>query len=114
MKRVNQLSNNLKVYQQERKKTLAELAEELDIAKSTLYSILVSGNATIDTLIRIANALDVSLDVLVFGRLAPSGFDKLFVIIPAIGWYARLPAHHQGLFRYHLIKILQLLQTDQN
>ena len=43
MKRDNHLSDNLKVYQRERGKTLSEFSREIGIAKSTLQSVMVDG-----------------------------------------------------------------------
>ena len=40
----------------------------MGIPKSTVQAIMMDGNTTVDTLIRMANALNISLDDLVFGE----------------------------------------------
>ena len=69
MEKSNFLSENLKAYQMAHSKSLLEFSEELGIPKSTIQSIISDGNTTLDTLIRMAKALDASLDELVFGDL---------------------------------------------
>ena len=113
MERNNQLSDNLKAYQRERDKTLSEFSRELGIAKSTLQSVMTDGNTTVDTLIRIANALDLTLDALVFGVSQEARMDQLEDVLSKLDWYACLPVQKQTLFRYQLNKLLQLLSEAQ-
>ena len=56
MEKRNRLAENLRLYQQMRDKTLAELSAELGVARSTVQSILTDGNTTVDTLVRIHTA----------------------------------------------------------
>ena len=112
MERNNHLSDNLRAYQREREQTLSEFSRELGIAKSTLQSVMADGNATVDTLIRMANALGVSLDELVFDRIPPTRLDKIHYLISELNWYMRLPAQKQDLFRSYLTELFHLLQDN--
>ena len=102
MKRSNHLSKNLKVFQQERGKTQAEFSEELGIPKSTVQAIKVDGNTTVDTLIRMANALNVSLVDLLFGELPLKKIHDVQRFLCDVGWFMKLNAEKQEKFRYHL------------
>ena len=57
MERTNHLSDNLKAYKEGMGKSLSDFARELSIPKSTIQAAMADGNTTLDTLIRIANAL---------------------------------------------------------
>ena len=63
----NNLSKNLRDFQTEMRKTLMEFSKEPGIAKSTVQSAMEGGNTTLDTAIRMAEQLGVTLDDLVFG-----------------------------------------------
>lgn len=112
MERNNHLSDNLKAYQNARGKNLAEFSEELGVAKSTVQSVMVEGNTTVDTLIRIANSLHVSLDELVFGELPAKLLGDVHYFLREVDWFAKLPEEKQKKFRYHLDELLKLLGYD--
>lgn len=112
MERSNNLSDNLKVYQNARRKSLAEFSEELGIARSTMQSILVDGNTTVDTLIRMANTLYVSLDELVFGNLPSKRLDSVQCFLRDMEWFSSLPPEKQEKFRSLLCELLTLLEYD--
>lgn len=113
MERRNRLSDNLRQYQRARGETLAEFSEELGIARSTIQSILVDGNTTVDTLIRMANALNISLDELVFGE-PPAAAPRSGEEAPdAFRRYSELPPEAQNRLRRHLNEIFELLRPDE-
>ena len=111
MERTNNLSSNLKAYQTTRGKNLAEFSAELGIPRSTVQSAMAEGNTTLDTLIRMAVALQVTLDELVFGSV-PAKADKLLRFLRPLHWFASLSLEKQTRFRYHLGEILKLLECD--
>ena len=113
MERDNHLSDNLKAYQRARDETLTEFSSYLGIARSTLRSVMVDGNTTVDTLVRIANALGVTLNELVFGRVPPAWMDRLQGLVSTMGWYVQLPAYKQGLLLYHLSGICLLMGEEE-
>jgi len=112
MERSNHLSDNLKAYQNAKRKTLAEFSKEIGIAKSTICSVMVDGNTTLDTLVRIANALNVSLDELVFGELPAEYQNVVQHFLKDVGWFIELTPEKQKKFQYHLCEILKVLNYD--
>lgn len=110
MERNNLLSSNLRAYQTAHNKSLLEFSEELGIPKSTIQSIISDGNTTLDTLIRMANALDVSLDELVFGNfpIRQKQLHDLQYFLHEIGCFTKLPPEKQEVFRCHLNELLKL------
>lgn len=112
MKRTNNLSNNLKAFQKARHITQTEFAQALDMPKSTLQAVMLDGNTTLDTLIHLADALDVSLDELVFSADLPEKYGMIQWLLDGVGWYAALSAERQEGLRYHILGILELLTRD--
>jgi transcriptional regulator with XRE-family HTH domain len=114
MEKSNFLSENLKAYQMAHSKSLLEFSEELGISKSTIQSIISDGNTTLDTLIRMAKALDASLDELVFGDL-PAKQKQLHDLqhfLHEVSCFAKLPPEKQKMFRYHLGELLKLIEYE--
>ena len=110
MKRDNHLSDNLKTYQRVRGKTLSEFSREIGIAKSTLQSVMVDGNTTVDTLIRIANALGVTLGELVFGNIQRVEIDAVRKVLSEVEWYVQIPGDKQEKMVYHLSELMKLIE----
>ena len=77
MKKTNMLSHNLISYQKARGLSNVEFANELCIGESTLRAIRKNGNTTLDTLMRISDAMGVSLDLLVHDA---DFSDKMFIL----------------------------------
>ena len=109
MERTNHLSDNLKAYKEGMGKSLSDFARELSIPKSTIQAAMADGNTTLDTLIRIANALGVSLDELVFGTVSIEAAGKARCLLRQVEWYHFLPADKQEAFQYHFGEILKLM-----
>lgn len=109
MERTNHLSDNLKAYKEGTGKSVSDFAKELGIPKSTIQAAMADGNTTLDTLIRIVNALGMSLDELVFGTVSMEAAGKAKGLLRQVEWYHFLPADKQEAFRYHFEEILKLL-----
>lgn len=105
----NHLAENLRLHQHLRGASLAEFSEELGIARSTVQSILSDGNTTVDTLVRMANAIDVSLDELVFG--APAAAQPDCRLLTAPYWFAALPPEKQADFWGYAGRLRDLLRA---
>ena len=110
MERSNNLAENLKFYQRLRNASLAEFSADLGIARSTIQSILIDGNTTVDTLVRMANALHVSLDELVFGESAAAQSDS--GLLDTFHWFASLSPEEQTCVRHYLSELFELIQRD--
>lgn len=113
MKRRNNLSSNLKTFQRARHITQAEFARELDIPKSTLQTVMLSGNATLDTLINIASSLNISLDELVFGEGQTSREGLIETLLNSMSWFAGQPTARQKTLRYHFNGLLNTLTREE-
>ena len=113
VERVNNLSTNLKTLQEGRGQNLTEFSRELCIPKSTLQSVMTDGNTTLDTLIRIANALNTSLDELVFSEMDVEQKDRLLSLLDGLDWYLILPEGRQEQLCYHLREIQKLMVAEK-
>ena len=110
MERENRLSQNLSAIRNALyPKTLSEIADEIHISKSTLQSAIATGNVNLDTAIRIANVLHVSLDTLVFGTLESAKVNFLQQQLRIFSWYVLLSPSKQEQFLYHFSELLKLL-----
>ena len=112
MVKENRLAENLKHYQSQRHQTLAEFAEELMIPKSTLQSLLKDGNTTLDTLVRIQTALEVSLDELVYGEnwvLRKTAEENA---LKQMAWYVEMPTEKKEKFKLCLHEMLMLMEYE--
>lgn len=108
MERTNHLSDNLKAYKEGMGKSLSDFAGTQH-SKVDNSAAMADGNTTLDTLIRIANALGVSLDELVFGTVSIEAAGKARCLLRQVEWYHFLPADKQEAFQYHFGEILKLL-----
>ncbi len=113
MERENHLAQNLmEIRKMLHYKSLAEIANETQISKSTLQDAMKSGNVTLDTAIRIANAFHISLDTLVFGPITADQTDSMCSILRKFSWYSHLLPDEQEQFRFHLTALLDLLKHE--
>ena len=110
MKKRNHLSENLKSYQKQRGCSLAEFSEELGVARSTLRSVMREGNTTLDTLLRLGDGLEVTLNELVYGERPLSGQEQVQALIRSIAVYCELPVEKQEEFWRHLNGIMEVIR----
>ena len=110
MVKSNNLSNNLKAYQQLRDSSLTEFSEELGIPKSTLRAVMRDGNTTLDTAIRLAEGLGVSLDELVYDERLPDRIGLAQLLLRGLGWYASLPDDTRTAVAFHIGEILKAVE----
>lgn len=112
MEKENKLSDTLKKYQAAQGKSLAEFSSEIGLPKSTTQSIIKSGNASLDTLIRIVCNLDVPLDTLVFGSNPSTPAEQpaeISFFLRSVDCYEKLSHEDQRQFCYHLGEVLKLM-----
>ena len=91
MKEYNHLARNLRSYKAAKNLTTKQLSSELDIPEATLRNVMKDGNTTLDTVIRISKALDISLDMLINDADLPDKLIVLKQIQNAGSWLAKLP-----------------------
>ena len=113
VKRQNYLSENLRAYQKMKGCTQAEFSAELGVPTSTLQTVLYSGNTTLDTLLHLAEALDVSLDELVCCRQNPQGYAWFRQMMQGFGWYVEMDEERQNAVWYHVCQLIQLVKTNE-
>ena len=113
MKRENHLSENLKAYQKFKGCTQAELSAELGVPASTLQTILSGGNTTLDTVIRVSNAMDASLDELVCRQRSPELYARLRQLMFEFAWYAEMTEEQREMVWYHVSELLRIVKRDK-
>ena len=91
MKEYNHLARNLRSYKAAKNLTTKQLSSELDIPEATLRNVMKDGHTTLDTVIRISKALDISLDMLINDADLPDKLIVLKQIQKAGSWLAKLP-----------------------
>ncbi len=106
MKRINNLASNLKAYKKANQLTWVEMSEQFGISKSTLQSAMIDGNTTVDTLVRIANATQQSLDELVFSTRLEHA------VLQDVTRYCQLPIPVQRELCRYLRCISDLLEAN--
>ena len=114
MERKNNLSENLKAYQELywKNKDAGEFSSEFHIPKSTFRSIIDSGNTTLYTAIRIADGLGITLDELVFGEAPTQSLGQMQWFLQGTDWFAKLSPEKQRSALYHMGEIMKIITND--
>lgn len=89
--------------------TIGEFAKMADIPKSTLQSIRHNGNTTIDTAVRISDALGLSLDSLVRDTHMPQQIDIVQHVLKSVNWFQTVSKPDQEELLRCFRKILEVL-----
>lgn len=101
-------AQNLETIRRINGQSVAEFARAADIPKSTLQSIRLNGHTTLDTAIRISDALGIPLDSLVGDDHMPGKIDLIQHILKSIDWFQKLSAADQEEVLFHFRKILEI------
>lgn len=110
MDKPNNLANNLNALKEARRRSLSEFAKEIGVPKSTLQYILADGQTTLDTAMRIANTLHISLDVLVTGSLPAGELALLSNFCESFAWFHALDQQDKESVVFYLNKLLDVLR----
>ena len=74
------LGNQIRKHRKSKKYTLEQLAEQLDVSTTFIGQIeRAKGVPSLETLVKIANVLEVSIDSLLFGDLSSKSGDSHFL-----------------------------------
>ena len=74
------LGNQIRKYRKQKKYTLEQLAEKLDVSTTFIGQIeRAKGIPSLETLVKIANELEVSTDCLLFGDLNTKSSNNYFI-----------------------------------
>ena len=101
-------AKNLEAIREINGQSIAEFAKAAHIPKSTLQSIRLNGHTTLDTAIRISDALGLPLDSLVGDDHMTEKVDLMQHILKSIDWFQTLSAADQEEVLFHFRKILEL------
>ena len=105
----NNLSKNLKAYQNALGMSQKEFAAHLNVPRSTIQSVMSNnGNTTVDTLIRLSVSLPFSLDDLVFGDISGEAKEEAVCLSETPKHDADPDPTEQGLFHGLLSKLYKL------
>ena len=102
-------SKNLEAIREFNGQSIAEFAQEVGIAKSTLHSVRISGNTTLDTAIRIAEGLNLPLDSLVRDNHLSEKVNIIQYLLRSIDWFRALSKSEQEEAILHFQKILEAI-----
>ena len=102
-------SKNLEAIREFNGQSIAEFAQEVGIAKSTLQSVRISGNTTLDTAIRIADGLNLPLDSLVGDDSLSEKASLVQYLLQSISWFRSLSRGEQEEAIFHFQKILEVV-----
>lgn len=102
-------AQNLEAIRRINSQSIAEFAKAADIPKSTLQSIRLNGHTTLDTAIRISNALSLPLDSLVGDFQVSEKIDLVQYILKSVGWFQALSGEEQKEVLFHFQKILEVV-----
>ena len=74
------LGKQIRIHRREKKYTLEQLAEKLDVSTTFIGQIeRAKGIPSLETLVKIANVLEVSIDNLLFENLNPKASNDYFI-----------------------------------
>lgn len=107
------LSKNLKAFRAARGLSMTGFASELGISKSTLQSIMASGNTTLDTAERIAASLGVPQVELLFDDRLPQKSNAARWLLQGTAWYASLSRDAQTEVAECIHRIMEVVKCGK-
>ena len=103
-------ARNLEAIRRINGQSIAEFAKAADVPKSTLQSIRLNGHTTLDTAIRISNALNLPLDSLAGDSYMPEKIDLAQHLLKSVGWFQVLSDEEQEKVLFHFQQILEVVR----
>lgn len=90
--------------------SMSEFSKELDIPKSTLQTVLATGQTTLNTAIRISESLGIPLDVLTDRSMTSNQFKMLERLLYQFDWYLKLSESQQRDVCFYISALIKLVQ----
>lgn len=90
--------------------SVGDMAAHARIPKSTMQTALTSGRTTLDTAIRIADGLGLSLDSLISDGQLTQKISTTQYLLQAVEWLWALPGGEQEEVVQHVQRILELIK----
>ena len=106
------LSNSLKALCEARNITLQELAEEIDIPRTTLQSVIAEGNTTLETLGRISDGTGLPPEMLLHNDGASRKIGIARWVLQGIECYDALPELQQQKLADYIDGIMEVVGND--
>lgn len=100
---------NLTAIQKDQGQSLQMFADKLNLSKSTLQSVCASGNATLDTAMRIADSLGLPLDSLVGDASLLEKTRLVRSMIQSLDWFRPLTRSEQEEVIGYFQRILEVV-----
>lgn len=102
-------AKNLEAIREANGQSLAEFAKEVGIPKSTLQSVRISGNTTLNTAIRIAEGLGLPLDSLIGDNHLAKKLDVVQYLLQGLDWFRTLSSEEQEEVILHIRGIVEVI-----
>ncbi len=112
MDKTNNLAKNLELIRKSQNESLAEFSERIGIPRSTLQSIMAEGNTTLDTAIRISEALNVPIDTLLNDENMENKLEIVQWVLEGSIWFNALPDDKKMGIKYHMEGLLEVLFSE--
>lgn len=109
MDKQRNLAKNLEALRNVNGQSLSEFAKEAGIPKSTLQSVRLSGNTTLDTAIKISEALGIPLDSLVGDDRMAEKIDIVAHMLRSVEWLRSLSSSEREEVALHFRRILEVI-----
>lgn len=108
------LSNCLRAMYESREGSLQEFADELNIPRSTLQSILAEGNTTMETLMRISESTGIPPELLLADDSLPGKLGVARWLLRGLNRFDTLEAPKQQKLADHINGILEVVVDDRD
>ena len=108
MDKLELFARNLEAIRKVNGQSLAEFAKEIGIPKSTLQSIRLSGNTTLNTAIQISDGLKIPLDSLVNDDRLVEKIDIVWYLLHGLDGLQALSIDKRSKIVLHVQKILEV------
>ena len=108
------LSNCLRAMYESREGSLQEFADELNIPRSTLQSVLAEGNTTMETLMRISESTGIPPDLLLADDSLPGKLGVARWLLRGLNRFDALEAPKQQKLADHINGILEVVVDDRD
>ena len=109
MDKQRNLAKNLEAIRKVNGQSLAEFAKETGLPKSTLQSVRISGNTTLDIAVKISESLGIPLDSLVGDDRLAEKIDITEHMLRTIDWFRTLSSSEREEVALHFQKIVEVI-----
>ena len=109
----NYFASNLNLIREFHGWSMSRFAKEVCVPKSTLQTVLATGQSSLDTALRIARHLGIPLDILTNIPLSSQNIEVAYSVFHTFGWYSQLTNEGQREAATCFQSIFRLIQEAQ-